>query len=307
MQKKLWRALGVCSTVLLASNAAFAEPSCPEGMREFVDTETQERVCIPAAVMTAPASAQTDTNQDAAKAPDSVAATNAVPSDEQASTASQPALAEQQQPRDNAQNPPAQTVVVAQANAYSGVVDVDYGDGMGSNAGTKSREEEIRESVRRSGGTLELGMGYGFLANLNIHVAGGYHYQASDSIASFGFYLDMNFKPGQEPLFAMDITVDPTLHITKGRFRFGVGLGIGAYLKKNWVDGSYLDEYGYHNDYHSEVFAAFELKPRLSFDWFLSTQAYFGASVDIPLVISKEVENNIEPMVNLDAHIGFKF
>ena len=83
-----------------------------------------------------------------------------------------PALAEQQQPRDNAQNPPAQTVVVTQANAYSGVVDVDYGDGMGSNAGTKSREEEIRESVRRSGGTLELGMGYGFLANLNIHVDG---------------------------------------------------------------------------------------------------------------------------------------
>ena len=107
----------------------------------------------------------------------------------------------------------------------------------------------------------------------------------------------------------MDITVDPTMHISRGRFRFSFGLGLGAYVsKKGWLHRVYYyDDDGYDLDKYDEYYAAFELKPRLSFDWFLSTQGYFGASIDIPMVIAKEIENNIAPMVNIDLHIGCKF
>ena len=301
MQRWLWRALSVCSTVLLVSGTAFAEPSCPEGMKEFVNSETQERVCIPANVQ------QTPVEQQAVTPPDENAATEAVPEKTAASDTSQNVqVQDNPEPASPSSNSPEQNAVDS-TNANVNSSAVNDNNAMKTSVG-KSRKEAIHDSIMRSGISFEFGMGYGFLANLDIHVAGGYQFRAGDSIATFGLYLDMNLKPGVEPYFAIDMTLDPTMHISKGRFRFGFGLGLGVFIsKKGWVEDLYYYDYEYKEKEYDEYIAAFELKPRLSFDWFLSTQGYVGASIDIPMVVSDKMDNNIAPMVNIDAHIGCKF
>ena len=320
MQKKLWGIQGVCFAALLSSGAAFAEPSCPDGMREFVNSETQERVCIPADVQQtpiaqqAPAEPQHDMQprviaSEPAAADDSnkgeqPKAAESVPEAEKAAQASDAAADKKDA---NASNTAADSVDLASAQVYDGVV----GEKRSTVQTEKDRRRQIHNSLLSSGGTIEFGLGYGFVANANIHVAAGYQIHTNDTIASFGIYFDANFKPGEAPGFSVDLTIDPTLHLSKGQFRFSFGLGIGMFLSKErgWLydfydtDGSY---YYNANRYH-ESSVEFELKPRLSFDWFLSTQGYFGGAIDMPMVIADELEHNIAPMVNFDLHVGCKF
>ena len=299
MKKWILGASGACCALMLIHNTAFADTSCPEGTVEFVSSETHERVCIAAEFL------QTlDNNQDETQPVDESIpqtefdAADAVPQynadinnewiEEDTYTADLPESGE--------------------PNAYSDYMSPpsvqNYGaDNQPSDSQPKT---DIHSSMMDSGALLELGIGYGFLAAANIHVASGYQFKLNDTIATFGLYLDMNLKLGQEPVFSMDLAIDPTLHISKGQFRFSLGLGFGIYIvdDQQWLFDAYNDDQDGHN--HSGT-AVFEIKPRMSFDWFLSTRSYFGAALDVPMIISSKIDAGIAPMVNIDLHIGCKF
>ena len=302
---------GACCALMLMQNAAFADPSCPEGTVEFISTETHERVCIAAQFL------QTLDNNQAESQPGAPNTSQTEPSDvppeynadinsewiEEDTFADDPG-APYVSPEDNTY--PADIPDNADYMPYPEYMATPSVQNTGTDNPPSDLQNDIHSSMMNSGVLLELGIGYGFLAAANIHIASGYQFKLNDKIASFGLYLDMNIKPGQDPVFSMDLAIDPTLHISKGQFRFSLGLGFGIYIvnDRQWL----LDMYNNDQDgYDNSATALFQIKPRMSFDWFLSTHSYFGAALDVPMIISSQIDSGVAPMVNIDLHIGCKF
>ncbi len=275
---------------LLLPHAAMAEEVCPEGTVGFVNIETSQLVCLPSAQLE---------NQ--------VASDTMVESDDSDNLEIQ----SDQQPEIDANDA---VEDAAQETATPAPLADNNNDAVSMPITPKSRSEIIHDSLMQSGFQFDLGLGYGMIADVNFKLSLGYQFSMNSSLSTFGLYLISNFKTGDEPLFDVDITLTPTLHISKGIFRFSVGLGLGLSawnheLNDDWPLSHINDDYGLEKDY------GFMFRPVISFDWFLSQKAFWGFTVDIPVVFVEYCDENkndhgsVEtiPMVNFDLHIGYKF
>ena len=274
--------------VLGLSGYATAKPECPEGYVGFVNTETYQTECLPADVgkkLSPEAAAQTKAEeaepQNTETAPKAeVQAVQVVPDTPQESSASQIQMA----PR------------VQQVQAvYEEPEDYE----------TEAYEPSIHDDMTSSGFYMQLGFGYAAALNLDIKALLGYHFGLDAKHASLGLYLDLDARPGFIPTFTMDLTLDPTLHITGDTFRFSIGLGLGIF----YFD--LMDSFSWFADSEdfekNDSFVRFEIKPMLAFDWFLSSNTLFGFGFSVPLIFVLKDDQDLAAWFNLDFHIGYKF
>lgn len=164
----------------------------------------------------------------------------------------------------------------------------------------------ISESVRNGGWGFMLGLGFGLnddifedTAAVDIKARTGIQF-ASSNAASFGLYLDFNMRPGNNPVFTMDVTLDPTLHISFRRTRISLALGFGAFMNKSTTD--FFDNHTISKIYYN---AFFEFKPAFLVDWFLTQNAFWGLNVDFPVLLLHD--KNVKVVIDMNAHIGYRF
>ncbi len=164
----------------------------------------------------------------------------------------------------------------------------------------------ISQKVREGGWGIQLGVGFGLnekivdtTAAFNIKARAGLQF-ASPYVVSFGLYLDFNLRPGSDPLFTMDATLDPTLHISFWRTRLSISLGFGAFLNK-----SQTDVFGEKKETKIYYDAFFAFKPAFLADWFLTQNAFCGFSLDFPVLLLHDNSANV--WISLNAHIGYRF
>ena len=164
----------------------------------------------------------------------------------------------------------------------------------------------IRQSVRKGGWGIMLGLGFGLnekvvkdVAAFNIKARAGFQYP-SPILLSFGLYIDFNLRPGTDPLFTMDMTIDPTMHISFGRTRLSLALGFGAFVSKSTSDvfGEKLETKVYHN-------AFFEFKPAFLVDWFITENAFWGLNFEFPVLLLHDYSPNV--WISFNMHIGYRF
>lgn len=320
MHRWLLKGFGACCAVMLTQSYAFADTSCPEGMQEFVNSETQERICIASDYLQTLDDSQSESNVVNESQDTSVIQNDSVESQSTDNVEEQPEYSEQTHDVEVA---PVSAQNIELLQEYDSSAESAVKSQVQSNTKgkvierSKLRSDVIHDNIMNPGLFFEAGLGYGFVANANIHLAAGYQFKSSDPVAAFALSLDLNIKPGVSPDFGMDITVDPTLYVSKNIFRFSLALGFGVFVTsdKNWLLD--IDELDYNYDHDTDTYysiynkngatGAFELKPRITFDFFLSTNSYVGVSLDMPMVVSKEFDKGIKAMVNLDIHVGCKF
>ncbi|MBR4984978.1 MAG: hypothetical protein IKY83_04485 [Proteobacteria bacterium] len=271
--------------IYLITQNAFAQDQCPEGYVSFINTKTYESICLPVNGNLQPEASQ-------AAAPEEAPA--AAASQNVAAAAVEPAQPE-------AHNEDGES---ADGLIWGGNADKleDAGEGAEANMSPEKIYNEsqiIHEGVMRPGWSILLGAGYGMEAAIDLKFMPGYHFQSGDDVASFGLYLDFDFRPGIRPMFSMDVTLSPVLHVARGCFRFSLAIGLGAFVYVN-----NYKEVDYTHEFSEEFGAAFELKPGLAFDWFLTANGFFGFGFSVPLLIHN---GGVIPWFNIDMHLGYRF
>lgn len=267
---------GLC---LLAQNA-FAQDKCPEGYVSFINTKTYESVCLPANV-----------------SPDNVSATGQA--DENAQDTGDDADASDPNEQDG--------LIWGNGGVQqNGLVDPDDQTALAPMTDVReylTESQLIHVEMMRSGWQVQLGFGYRIISAIDVRVVTGYHFASSDEVASFGLYLDIDMGPGYEPHFNMDMTVSPTLHVSRGIFRYSLGLGLGVFILSDY---KYSD--GWEDDKKElKTSPSFELKPWMAFDWFLSKRAYMGFGFTVPILIMNEQLGDVMPWFSMDLHLGYRF
>ena len=278
---------GLC---LVAQNA-FAQDSCPEGYVSFINTKTYESVCLPANV-----------------SPDNVPAAGQQAASHQDGPGEQENFVEDNE----AQDPNEQDGLIWGNSGTRQNVSVDQGnldDQTALAPMTDVRDfmpesKRIHNDMMKAGWLVQLGFGYRVVAAIDVRLMTGYHFESSDEVASFGLYLDLDFGPGYDPNFSMDATVTPTLHVSRGIFRYSLGLGLGVFIIRDY---KYTDRWD--DDYSKtiETSPSFELKPWMAFDWFFSGKAYMGFGFTVPILIMNEQLGDVMPWFSMDLHIGYRF
>ena len=312
--------LVISLAALLSAGAAFADTACPEGTVGFVNTETYEKVCLPInaiqgaqGAQAAPSAAQDAADvpaQDDAWGADSGAAENVDAATDVADAPAPAADGVNFVPRD----PASPSVPAANQGVLPAVA-------MRNKA--VSRADAIHDQLMQSGWSIDGGIGYGMVANIDLRLMAGYQHTFSKNM-QFGIYLDANFKVGIIPDFTADILVVPSFIVTRGRFRFRLGIGLGVTVAREGDEdyiweflssdaqreryGNYDDDYYYYDDDDKmQTYTTFTFCPQLSFDWFLTGHAYYGFGLSIPLLIHSDFDDGIVPMMSADLHIGYKF
>jgi hypothetical protein len=195
-------------------------------------------------------------------------------------------------------------------------------DASGSKSEDLDREvdERISRAVSENGLELNFGLGYGMVGALDLRLALGYHFNLpkSDNV-TMGIYTDFSLRfPYPNSL---DWAIVPMLHVHGDIFRasFGLGLGVFSFFKGDAED--------YFDDDDSVEKVAFQLKPELRFDWFLSEHVLIGLDFDVPLIFyritvendshdldhyyqgikNKTKDTRVQPWLSLAFHVGYKF
>ena len=279
---------------LWAQNA-FAQDSCPEGYVSFINTKTYESVCLPANV-----------------SPDNVPAAGQQAASHQDGPGEQENFVEDNE----AQDPSEQDGLIWGNSGTRQNVSVDQGnldDQTALAPMTDVRDfmpesKRIHNDMMNAGWLAQIGFGYRLVSAIDIRLMTGYHFGSSDEVASFGLYLDVDLGPGYEPHFSMDITVTPTLHVSRGIFRYSLGLGVGIFILSDYTDDADVINNG--GDFDAKVLKSspsFELKPWMAFDWFFSGKAYMGFGFTVPILIMNEQLGDVMPWFSMDLHIGYRF
>ena len=310
--------VGICMFMgMLISQHAFAKEECPPGYISYVNTETYQSVCLKAD------SEQTQTPDaaDAQKPADAQPSGDAAKADD-----AQSKDASDEQSQDTVAGAPQNVTQVAPVDvtpkAYTaeGIrnpqdaqpapvpLTTQISDWVSRNSSEEKEETSFQTLTMHDGWLLQIGFGYGMIANVDFKLLTGYAFYTGDDVAAFGLYLDADLRPGWLPQFSADISLDPTLHVHYKSFRFSLGIGLGIFLIKLFDDDTVL-----FDKTLNEVRVRFILKPTLAFDWFMNENAYFGFGVSMPLIFLTEEgdtsgdDSIVQPWVNLDLHIGYKF
>ncbi len=291
---------------LSAPVSALADDTCPAGTTGFINVETYEKICIPNQPPEQHVQTVQTTQSESEQNEQTVQTAQSEPeqNEQTAETAPVPAQA-----AENVTAQPVQTTQTLQNEPPSltpentqPVISIVYP------TLPQSPDQIIHENAKIPGWSMLFGLGYALLANIQLHVMTGYSFGSNDSDAGFGLYFDADINPGAAPDFEMDLDIMPALHVYHSTFRFTLGMGIGLSVA---YDHETLD-YFYNVDYYEDeegprTLCTFELKPNISFDWFLTNNAMFGFGLGVPLLISTTFDNTVMPEFNFDLHIGYKF
>ncbi len=167
-----------------------------------------------------------------------------------------------------------------------------------------SKKQIASEILQAPGFELDFGIGYAIVAAFDLRLKLGYEFGIPKANGlNFAVFTDIGLALGYPQTLTWNII--PTLFVHGTSFRMGFGLGLGLF---NDFDD---DEESEGNLSDNSLY--FELKPLVSFDWFLS-QIYIGFQFDIPLIFQKVNSDDsnkkytvIQPWYNMDFHIGYKF
>ncbi|MBQ8035738.1 MAG: hypothetical protein IJ268_01980 [Proteobacteria bacterium] len=274
-----------------SAQAAFAQEQCPVGYVSFINTKTYESVCLPVDAMSQPVIDKPEADKPEA--------------DQDILTGdAQDAGAEDADGYEDGEEA-GDELIWGNGNIaepYGGYVEPSQNNVPQEVVTQLSESQLIHQGVMRPGWSVQFGLGYGMVDAIDIQLVTGYHFTTGDDVASFGLYLDLDFRPGNSIDFSMDATVKPTLHVSKGNFRFSLALGLGIFAL---VDESWSEWDGHE----TAKTIAFALKPGLAFDWFLSENAFMGFSFSVPLIIGSEyfTDMSVMPWFSLDLHLGYRF
>lgn len=165
-----------------------------------------------------------------------------------------------------------------------------------------TKKQIAEEILRAPGFELDFGIGYAIVAAFDLRLKLGYEFGIPNANGlNFGLFTDIGLALGYPQTLTWNII--PALFVHGTSFRMGIGLGIGIF-------------YDFIDDEESEGILSdnslyFEIKPLISFDWFLS-KIYIGFQFDIPLIFQKDDSDSkeyteVQPWYNMDFHIGYKF